>query len=73
MKEIPEYSTFFNTFNGHILNINNIVRPNDSLIRNTATVQGAINTLNDIIARFDGLKPAEIVMVDTYGRIHSGD
>lgn len=73
LKEIPEYSTFLNTFNGQILNINNIVRPNDSLVRNVATVQGAINTLNDIIARFDGLKPAEIVMVDTYGRIHSGD
>ena len=72
-KEIPEYSTYLNTFNGQILNINNIVRSNDLLVRDTATVQGSINILNDIIARFDTLKPAEVVMVDTYGRIHSGD
>ena len=45
----------------------------DHLTRDNTTVQGAINTLNDIIAKFDTLTPSEFVMVDRYGRIHSGD
>jgi hypothetical protein len=41
--------------------------------RDQATVQGAINTLNDIIARFDEMVPSEFMMVDDYGRVHTGN
>ena len=45
----------------------------DAETRDRATTQGAINTLNDIIDKFDQLVPAEIAMVDAYGRVHTSD
>ena len=65
------------TLLGQIVEINHLLgrnEPNDeSYTRDTSTVQGAINRVNDLAARFDTLTPAEPVMVDAYGRIHSGD
>ena len=70
---MPGFADDINTLHGLILKVNKILLAGDVLTRDRATVQGAINTLNDIIDKFDQLIPSEIVMVDLYGRIHSGD
>lgn len=68
---IEELAQSLNTIHGLILEINKILERNDSLTRDNTTVQGTLNELNDIIARFDKLNPSEIVVVDSYGRMHS--
>lgn len=45
-------------------------KDNGNLTRDTKTVQGAINTMNDIINKITGLAPGTIPVVDAYGRIH---
>ena len=72
-EELPEFAERYNTINGLILNLYKKLLPNDTLTRDLTTVQGSINALNDIIDKFDELVPAEIVMIDEYGRVHSGD
>ena len=62
-----------NTLHGLILKINQMLLAGDMVTRDNQTVQGCINLINDILDKFDQLKPAEIVMVDKLGRIHSGD
>ena len=47
------------------------MREGDELTRDRSTVQGTINTLNDIVAKFYTLTPREFVTVDEYGRFHS--
>jgi hypothetical protein len=39
--------------------------------RDCSTLQGAINTLNDTINKFDDLIPGDITVIDNYGRIAS--
>ena len=68
---IEELAQSLNTIHGLILEINKILERDDSLTRDNTTVQGTLNELNDIIAKFDKLNPSEIVVVDSYGRIHS--
>jgi hypothetical protein len=58
---------------GLILKINQMLLAGDKVTRDNSTVQGCINLINDILDKFDQLKPAEIVMVDKLGQIHSGD
>ena len=72
-QEIPDFAKDMNTIHGLILKINQMLLAGDKVTRDNSTVQGCINLINDILDKFDQLKPAEIVMVDTYGRIHSGD
>jgi len=70
---LPGFSEQINTMHGLILKVNKMLLEGDMITRDRQTVQGCINTLNDIIDKFDQLKPAEVVMVDAYGRVHSGD
>ena len=71
--ELPELSENFNTLLGLILRINNKLLSEDTKTRDLNTVQGCINKINDILDKFHQLVPAEIAMVDAYGRVHSGD
>ena len=73
LRELPGFADQINTMHGLILKINKMLLDGDIETRDRATVQGAINTLNDIIDKFDQLVPAEIAMVDAYGRVHTGD
>ena len=69
--KIPTYSQKEGTLNGMILKMYQTIEPNDSLTRDDGTVNGAINKLKDIIARFDIMKSRELLLVDDYGRVHS--
>lgn len=60
-----------NTLHGLILQVNKMLRLSDYETRDRATIQGTINTMNDLINKFDTIVPREFVIVDDYGRIKS--
>ena len=64
------FARTLNTINGLILEINHLIDFGCKTTRDTQTVQGCINVLNDIIAKFAELSPADILVVDSYGRLH---
>ena len=69
--ELPGFARDLNTIHGLIIRINNLLLEGDTETRDSATVQGAINKLNDIIYKFSSLVPRQLVIVDSYGKIHS--
>lgn len=70
-KELPRFGKTLNTIHGLILEINKFLEFNNKLTRDTTTVQGCINTINDIIRNFGDLYAEQILIVDEYGRISS--
>ena len=60
-----------NTLHGLLLRTHELLEDGNELTRNRETVQGAINYLNDIIDRFDTVRPGEFMIVDDAGRIVS--
>lgn len=70
-KELDGFARTLNTIHGLIIEINNILKTGDKLTRDNKTVQGCINTLNDIINTFATLTPGQIAIVDKYGRLTS--
>lgn len=70
IQELKDFANSYNTINGLILRINYLLEQDDKLTRNESTVQGAINKLNDIIAKFAEIKPGDVAIVDAYGRVH---
>ena len=69
MVELKEFAQSFNTIHGLILKINSMLEADDTQIRDTETVQGCINTVKDIIDKFDELIPGSINIVDYLGRV----
>lgn len=72
-KELKGFARSLNTIHGLILKINQMLKMDDNLTRDTTTVQGCINQLNDIIDRFNVLKPNQLAIVNQYGKITSGE
>ena len=70
-KELTGFSRTLNTIHGLILEINNLLKFNDHLTRDTTTVQGCINSLKDILNQFDKLTPGNVLMVNKYGKATS--
>ena len=70
-KELNGFSRTLNTIHGLILHLNQFFRFNDTLTRDSSTVQGCINTLNDLINGFGSMTAGQIVIVDDYGRLKS--
>ena len=70
-EELDGFARELNTIHGLILKMNYMLLYGDSFTRDQSTVQGCINVLNDIIAKFEFINPGEIMTVDSYGRIHS--
>lgn len=70
-KELPGFARELNTVHGLILRINQMLLDGDSNTRDSKTVQGSINKLNDIIYKISSLIPQQLVVVDSYGKIHS--
>lgn len=68
-KELTGFARTLNTIHGLILQINNVLKLGDKLTRDQSSVQGCINALNDIIAKFYQLQPSDIMVVDQYGRL----
>ncbi|MBO7535627.1 MAG: tail fiber protein [Bacilli bacterium] len=70
MIPLEGFARTLNTIHGLILRVNQLMEFNDLETRDTKTVQGALNNINDIIDKIRELNPRDIVIVDSYGRVH---
>ena len=73
MQPMVGFAKTLNTVHGLILKINQLLELEDYDTRDRTTLQGTINYLNDILYKFDKLKPKQLVIVDAYGRLVSSD
>lgn len=71
MKELVGFSKSLNTIHGLILQINNFLEYGNEITRNTSTVQGTLNLLNDLITKFELLNYGQFIVTDSYGRMHT--
>lgn len=69
LSELKGFDITFNTLHGLILRLNKWMLQDDWLTRDDATLQGALNQLNDIIHRIGELKPGQLMIVDNTGRM----
>ena len=71
MEKINGFARELNTIHGLILQINKLLLTNDIHTRDSYTLQGALNVINDIIDKFEIIAPGQFVIIDDYGRVHS--
>ena len=71
--EIEELPGKMATIYGLILQIKKLLEVEDSETRDTTTVTGAINALNDIIKVFEDLVPGEFLICDASGHVNSAN
>ena len=69
-EELQGFAKNYNTIHGLILRLNYLLEDGDKNTRDTGTIQGALNYLNDIFAKFDALKPKTLLSVGANGRIY---
>lgn len=69
--ELPGLGNNLSTIYGSILELRNLLEVDNKNTRNTETVQGCINTLNDIINNFASLVPGEFLICDSNGKVSS--
>lgn len=67
--ELDGFATNLSTINGLILQLKELLENEDSETRDRATVQGTINSLNDIIDTFKDLVPNELVITNNDGKV----
>lgn len=72
-KELKGFARTLNTINGLILKLNQLFKFDDTLTRDRETIQGCLNTLNDLINDFGELIPGQIAVIDEYGRLKSAE
>lgn len=72
-QEIKGFANDLSTINGLILELRTLIESDDLETRNRETVQGTINTLNDIINIFEDLVPGEFLICDANGHINSAN
>ena len=68
-RELPGFARDLNTIHGLLLRINEILQAGDTRTRDTRTVQGCINTMNDLFEIFGDLKPGQLYGTDIYGKL----
>lgn len=66
-KLLKGFAKSFNTIHGLIVNINELMEFGDERTRDTSTIQGCINKLNDILIGFNKLQQNSLVIADEYG------
>lgn len=71
--ELKGFANDLSTINGLILELRTLIESDNSETRNRETVQGTINTLNDIIDIFEDLVPGEFLICDANGHVNSAN
>lgn len=71
LEGIPGFARDFSTMHGLLLRLLRTLEFNDSEIRDTRTVRGMLNTLNDILTKIHTLQPNNAVYINDYGQISS--
>lgn len=72
-QKIEGFANDLSTINGLILELRGLIESDDSETRDRETVQGTINTLNDIINIFEDLVPGEFLICDANGHVNSAN
>ena len=72
-QEIKGFANDLSTINGLILELRTLIESDDLETRNRETVQGTINTLNDIINIFEDLVPGEFLICGANGHVNSAN
>lgn len=72
-RELAGFSRSLNTIHGLILHINRIFKFNDNITRDTTTIQGTLNKINDILTTFSSFNPDETILINEYGNLTSID
>lgn len=67
-KELRDFARSLNTIHGLIIHINSLLKTGDMITRDRDTVQGCINSINDILDRINALTPGCLVATDKYNR-----
>lgn len=70
-EELVGFAKSYNTIHGLLLKLNYLLEANDNFTRDTQTVQGALNKLNDIFYRFEQIIPNTILSIGINGKIYS--
>lgn len=70
---IPDMPGKMATIYGLILKIKNLLEVEDSETRDTSTIIGSINVINDIINTFEDLIPGEFLICDSDGKVNSAN
>ena len=68
-KQLSGFARSLNTIHGLIIKINNILKADDVETRDRTTVQGCINSMNDLLNKVDTLRPDCLIISDQYGRM----
>lgn len=71
IKEIEGYAVDSTTINGILLKTYQTLESNDPYTRDVKTVGGALNKVQDLIARFSNMVSRQITIIDDVGRVHS--
>lgn len=69
--EINDLANNLSTIYGLILEFRNLFETDNKDTRNTETIQGTLNVLNDIINNFANIIPGEFLICDSDGKISS--
>lgn len=70
---IPDMPGKMTTIYGLILKIKNLLEVEDFETRDTSTIIGSINAINDIIDIFEDLMPGEFLICDSNGKVNSAN
>ena len=70
-EELRGFAKNYNTIHGLILKLNYLMEANDNNTRDTSTLKGAINKLNDIFFKIEALIPNSLLSVGLNGKIYS--
>jgi len=73
LEPLPGFARDITTMHGLILKIKALLDNDNETTRDTRTIQGALNVLNDKIAQLDTWQPGQFIIVDDYGRFHGAD
>lgn len=72
-QDLNGFSNKLNTMYGALLRLQQTLNEQDSLTRDSSSIRGSINLINDITHRFSKLIPGRFTIVDDYGRMHSAE
>ena len=72
-QELPEFAQGQNSLHGLLLRIHKLLEFNDIGTRDRATVQGALNRINDLSNALGELEANSTVMTDQFGRLTTGN
>lgn len=72
-QELEGLNDKLTTMYGALLRLQKTLNEQDTLTRDSDTIRGTINLINDITHRFSDLIPGQLTIVDDYGRMHSAE